>query len=387
MHKKLLKAALAIVMTIFSYASFSQDYSFEDFVGTWHGNITSSYFGGYNDPMTMVIHSDGFYTETSGHLMPSLYHNTQQSEYLADTNRMHWWYISTVYSGQIFYAHHLYEVVYFQNDTLIMHYNYWNDPQPNPEAGAIFLVKENTNPPPENLFFDVIDGELLLTWDEPDNGGAPIDVLLGYNVYNNFDSEEFELLAFTEDTSFLVDNGATAGLNGYYVTAVYEENESVPSDQLFVVFETPEPDALMGDPQENKIELVWSNPGSEFGPRATLMGYNVFYKHENEEFMFLDYTESTNFTHEDLDSGTYHYFVTAVYDGGESNPSNEIEVSLATGTKGDANCDGVINLLDVVTIVNQVIGNAPDTFCFDNADVNNDGVVNILDVIGTVVLF
>ena len=142
MKKNLLKAALFFVVTVLSYASFGQNYSFEDFVGTWHGNITSSNFGGYNDPMTMVIHSDGFYTETSGHLMPSLYPDTQQCEYQDSTNRMHWWYVSTVYGGQYFYDHHFYEVVYFQNDTLIMHYNYWDDPQPNPEAGTIFLVKE-----------------------------------------------------------------------------------------------------------------------------------------------------------------------------------------------------------------------------------------------------
>ena len=51
---------------------------------------------------------------------------------------------------------------------------------------------------------------------------------------------------------------------------------------------------------------------------------------------------------------------------------------------GDANCDGVVNMLDGITIVNFVTGEDPQPFCFDNADVNEDGVVNLLDFIATV---
>ncbi len=54
---------------------------------------------------------------------------------------------------------------------------------------------------------------------------------------------------------------------------------------------------------------------------------------------------------------------------------------------GDANCDGVVNVLDVIAIVNYFIGLDPDPFCFENADVNGDGIINILDVISTVSIF
>lgn len=50
---------------------------------------------------------------------------------------------------------------------------------------------------------------------------------------------------------------------------------------------------------------------------------------------------------------------------------------------GDANCDGNVNVLDVVTIVNCVIGQNPQPFCFDNADIDSNGLINVLDVIGT----
>lgn len=92
----------------------------------------------------MTIEEGGFYTETSGHLMPTIYPNTQESDCDEETNRYHWSYLKTVYAGQYFYQHFLYEIVYFQNDTLEMHYNYWDDPEPQPQVGTIFLVKQST---------------------------------------------------------------------------------------------------------------------------------------------------------------------------------------------------------------------------------------------------
>ena len=48
---------------------------------------------------------------------------------------------------------------------------------------------------------------------------------------------------------------------------------------------------------------------------------------------------------------------------------------------GDANNDGVVNVLDVITIVNYIMGGNPDPFNFEAADLNNDGLINVLDVI------
>ena len=110
------KIALFNLLTVFlvftASISKGQNYSFGDFVGTWHGTISSTSSGGYNDPMTMTIESNGFYTETSGHLMPSLYPDTQECEYEASSNRMHWWYLGTVWGGQYFYDHFYYEILF-----------------------------------------------------------------------------------------------------------------------------------------------------------------------------------------------------------------------------------------------------------------------------------
>ena len=49
---------------------------------------------------------------------------------------------------------------------------------------------------------------------------------------------------------------------------------------------------------------------------------------------------------------------------------------------GDVNADGVVNVIDIVQIVNQVLGNdfADEEF-LAQADINEDGTVNVLDVV------
>ena len=47
---------------------------------------------------------------------------------------------------------------------------------------------------------------------------------------------------------------------------------------------------------------------------------------------------------------------------------------------GDVNCDGVVNIADVTTLIDYLLGNTPQAFNEQAADVNNDGVINIADV-------
>ena len=52
---------------------------------------------------------------------------------------------------------------------------------------------------------------------------------------------------------------------------------------------------------------------------------------------------------------------------------------------GDVNQDGSINVTDIVTIINFVLGNSvPTNDEFTAADMNVDGIINILDVIAVV---
>jgi hypothetical protein len=78
-----------------------------------------------------------------------------------------------------------------------------------------------------------------------------------------------------------------------------------------------------------------------------------------------------------------HYYIQAADNSGrlETLPiAGYYDFSAVGGTQaleGDLNMDGVVNILDVVTMVNVVLGNDSN----DYADLNNDGMVNILDVV------
>lgn len=54
---------------------------------------------------------------------------------------------------------------------------------------------------------------------------------------------------------------------------------------------------------------------------------------------------------------------------------------------GDANNDGLVNVLDVIVMTQFFVGVEPETFCFNNADINQDGVINILDIISVVNIY
>ncbi len=51
---------------------------------------------------------------------------------------------------------------------------------------------------------------------------------------------------------------------------------------------------------------------------------------------------------------------------------------------GDANGDGIVNVLDVITVVNYIMELNPSPFIFKAADLTGDNVVNVLDLIGIV---
>jgi hypothetical protein len=51
---------------------------------------------------------------------------------------------------------------------------------------------------------------------------------------------------------------------------------------------------------------------------------------------------------------------------------------------GDANCDGNVDVMDVITTLNYVLELNPQPFCFENADINGDGTIDVIDVLGIV---
>ena len=112
----------------------------------------------------------------------------------------------------------------------------------------------------------------------------------------------------------------------------------------------------------------------------------------------LEYVESYTYTWINMDTGevignsntltvSEAKTIQAVVQNAQGLPGfDEVQVFLYDDP-GDANGDGIVNVLDVITITAYFVGQNPDPFCFENADVNQDGIINVLDVIGTVGIF
>jgi len=103
--------------------------------------------------------------------------------------------------------------------------------------------------------------------------------------------------------------------------------------------------------------------------------------------------EAGDYEFADLLEGTYAYTVSRLcYEDvtGEVTVNEDMEVDIELDLDlmpGDANGDGVVDVLDLIAIGNYYIGNDPGYFCFHNADVNDDGEVDVLDIIGVVNIF
>ena len=82
--------------------------------------------------------------------------------------------------------------------------------------------------------------------------------------------------------------------------------------------------------------------------------------------------------------GGNHVYEVSFFDGMDWAGSGEISFTLGGSEiiPGDINGDGVVNILDVVQLVNFVLGQAePTADQFEAGDVNNDDVLNIQDIV------
>lgn len=106
-------------------------------------------------------------------------------------------------------------------------------------------------------------------------------------------------------------------------------------------------------------------------------GYFVY-----RDGMYNVFTDELVHSDSEISAGNeYCYHVTAVYEEGQSGPSN---IACATaegdpGLPGDLNGDGSINVQDLITMVNMILGTAEPSYSL--ADLNDDGIINIQDLI------
>ncbi len=156
------------------------------------------------------------------------------------------------------------------------------------------------------------------------------------------------------------------------------------------------------------VKLTWDNSQNDM---EDAMGYNVYrfnseqtkiipgHYDENRHWIepieipdtirinekILDVDTSEYIDYNVISNHTYYYLYKVLStDLKEYDISNIVAATPLTATMGDANGSGEVDVADVVTTVNYVVGMKPEPFIFDAADMNIDQRIDVLDVIGIV---
>lgn len=185
------------------------------------------------------------------------------------------------------------------------------------------------------------------------------------------------------------------GLNNIRVSGAYDlENFPCPLEDTRFRINIQNAGAMssgfVAEAGVGKVTLKWENPEENFDD---MLGYNM-YRYTLDENNVVGDTIRINeklldkeeFIDYDIVPGTtYCYYYKVLRTSLEENaPSKVVAATPRAAGKGDANASGDVDVADVVTEVNYMVGRDPKPFIFDAADVNDDNDVDILDVVGTV---
>ncbi len=224
--------------------------------------------------------------------------------------------------------------------------------------------------PPNDLTANIENGnDVALQWLVPDNPTG----LQGYNVYR-----DGEVVAEITDSEILTwsETGVANGTYVYAVSAVYSDGESLESNEVEVTIwiANPPMNLLAEIENDNDVVLTWVAPAEralrnnkgekEIATRDQLTGFKVY--RDDEMIANLSGADVLTYTDEDLEGGLYTYYVTALYRGVESEPSNEQEVNILSEDDPTA-----------PVFTNRLIGASPNPFnpsttiSFDLADRQN----------------
>lgn len=149
---------------------------------------------------------------------------------------------------------------------------------------------------------------------------------------------------------------------------------------------------FMAEAGVGKVSLSWDNTEENFDD---MLGYNLYRYTLAEDGSqsepacinrSLITPEETEFVDYDITPGnTYCYYYKVLSTSlTENSPSKVVAATPRAASKGDANGSGDVDVNDVVSIVNYMVGVDQRPFILDAADVNSDTAIDILDVVSTV---
>ncbi len=182
----------------------------------------------------------------------------------------------------------------------------------------VIISDEENNNPPTNLTATVEAHNVNLIWEVPEGDTTALE---GYNVYRNQEKINTDIITALQ----YIDTLTNSGSYNYYVTAVYQNNESEPSNTVEVTItddNTNPPTNLTATVEAHNVNLIWEVPE---GDTTALEGYNIY---RDQEKINTSAITEPHYTDNIANNGTYQYYVTAVYQNNESEPSNTIEVNI-----------------------------------------------------------
>jgi len=202
------------------------------------------------------------------------------------------------------------------------------------------VAKRNKFVPGKKVSMDVPDRIVDVSVNNPEADDDDTRVLLGYNIFK----DGTQIGTVGDGILEYLDESLAAGVYEYYVTGVYSNGESDPSNTVEITISLPPPlsfNAVSQGPVPNVI-CTWLVPVST----RALSGYKI-YRNDEE----IGETTSLIFFDTLVPTGTYLYHATAIYDDSyESEPSNVVEV-------GHVDANGILK-----PTVTELTGNYPNPF-------------------------
>lgn len=141
------------------------------------------------------------------------------------------------------------------NDTYFALFEGWNEVNV-PYLEVFYNVAGQTAP--TNLTADYLGEDIVLNWLTPGSISDDAKDFSGYNVYYSFDGGNFDMIAEEIiDTTYTHVDQAITGLHTYYVTAVYDEGESLPSNEVELLITSVEN-------QMASSTILYPNPANDY---------------------------------------------------------------------------------------------------------------------------
>jgi len=145
---------------------------------------------------------------------------------------------------------------------------------------------------------------------------------------------------------------------------------------------------FMATPGLGKVNLEWNNNDLVDG-----LGYNMYRMQQINDStlsspVMVNPTLITDTLYTDFsvtpNKKYYYYYKILRTNLVETDSSKVVSATPFTASKGDANGDLSVNVLDITSIVAYLLNNNPQPFIYEAADVNSDKNINVLDIVGVV---